>query len=432
MELLPKQQEAVYFLKDKETTEIFYGGAAGGGKSAIGCLWLIEQSQIHAGSRWLMGRSKLKTLKETTLNTFFEVATNLGVSNQFNYNSQSGTIKFTNGSEIVLKDLFAYPSDPNFDELGSLEITGAFIDEAPQITYKCWQMVKSRIRYKLNEFDKIPKILGTGNPSKGWDYRLFYKAQKEATKRQDRVFIQALPTDNHFLPKSYLDSLLSLDENSKQRLYYGNYEYDDDPTTLITYDKILEVFTNSHLTEVKKYYITADIARLGSDKAVIMVWDDWTVVEILTFDKSRITDLQLAIQTFQSRYQIPNSRVVADEDGVGGGLIDNLRIIGFVNNSKALKDENYQNLQTQCVYKMAEKVQNNLLWIKCDVSEKTKDEIIQELEQVKTYKMDTDGKLRLLPKEQIKQNIGRSPDYRDTLMMRALFDLQPSGVYHVY
>jgi hypothetical protein len=98
-----------------------------------------------------MGRSKLKSLKETTLNTFFELSSRLYIGNQYNYNAQSNIITFDNGSEIVLKDLFLYPSDPNYDSLGSLEITGAFIDECNQVVYKAWQIVKSRIRYKLNE-----------------------------------------------------------------------------------------------------------------------------------------------------------------------------------------------------------------------------------------------------------------------------------------
>ena len=63
MRLLIKQEHAVYYLKDNVTKEILYGGAAGGGKSALGVLWLIEQCQAYPGTRWLMGRSKLKTLK---------------------------------------------------------------------------------------------------------------------------------------------------------------------------------------------------------------------------------------------------------------------------------------------------------------------------------------------------------------------------------
>jgi phage terminase large subunit len=105
--LLLKQEHATYYLKDDITDEILYGGAAGGGKSALGCLWLIENCQKYAGSRWLMGRSKLKTLKETTLNTFFEQASKLGISNQFTYNDQKSIIKWQNGSEILLKDLFS-------------------------------------------------------------------------------------------------------------------------------------------------------------------------------------------------------------------------------------------------------------------------------------------------------------------------------------
>ena len=42
MKLLPKQENAVYYLKDNVTKELIYGGAAGGGKSALGVLWLIE------------------------------------------------------------------------------------------------------------------------------------------------------------------------------------------------------------------------------------------------------------------------------------------------------------------------------------------------------------------------------------------------------
>jgi phage terminase large subunit len=426
MKLLIKQEHAVYYLKDNITKEILYGGAAGGGKSALGVLWLIEQCQTYPATRWLMGRSKLKTLKETTLNTFFELTSNLKLSTSYNYNSQTGVITWTNGSEILLKDLYSYPADPNFDSLGSLEITGAFIDECNQISFKAWQIVTSRIRYKLNEYNLTPKILGTCNPAKNWTYSKFYIPTAAGTIKETRKFIQSLPTDNPNLPLSYLDSLLALDENSKQRLYYGNWEFDNDPARLIDFDKIQNIFTNDFV-DSGDMYISADIARYGSDKMVILVWSGFRVIEIFTLDKSSITETAEAIKSLMNKHRVPLSNVIADEDGVGGGVVDIVRCKGFVNNSKALKEENnnveYQNLKTQCYYKLAELIQANKLFIDCNNAD-TQDVITKELEQVKRDKIDQDGKLRILPKEKVKELIGHSPDYSDALAMRFYFDLK--------
>tara|TARA_R110000868_G_scaffold333073_2_gene593976 strand:- start:190 stop:1488 length:1299 start_codon:yes stop_codon:yes gene_type:complete len=428
MKLIVKQENAVYYLKDNETKELIYGGAAGGGKSALGVLWLIEQCQTYAGSRWLMGRSKLKALKETTLNTFFEQATALKITDQFTYNGQAGVIYWNNGSEILLKDLYAYPSDPNFDSLGSLEITGAFIDECNQITYKAWQIVKSRIRYKIKQFNIEPKMLGTCNPAKNWVYAQFYLKDKNKSLDSDKKFIQALPTDNPHLPQSYLDSLLSLDDNSKQRLYYGNWEYDNDPAKLIDYEKIQNIFTNEFIEGGQKY-ISADIARFGSDKMVIMVWSGFRVIDMFTLGKSSITETAQAIRDLANKHSVPLSNIIADEDGVGGGVVDILKCKGFVNNSKPLPVEGqivqYQNLKTQCYFKLAEMIQMDKVFVSCKESTIV-DDITKELEQVKRDKIDSDGKLQLMSKEKVKSFIGRSPDYSDALMMRMYFEFQQS------
>lgn len=175
MKLTYKQTLAYRALQDKVTTEILYGGAAGGGKSALGCFWLLESALMYPGTRWLMGRATLKTLKETTLNTFLEICKRQGLTAgvHYHYNAQANIIT-VNGSQIMLKDLEQYPSDPEFDSLGSLEITGAFIDEVSQITEKAKNIVKSRMRFKLDEFGIVPKLLMTCNPSKNWVYGEFY------------------------------------------------------------------------------------------------------------------------------------------------------------------------------------------------------------------------------------------------------------------
>jgi phage terminase large subunit len=434
MKLLIKQEHATFYLKDQVTEEVLYGGAAGGGKSAFGCLWLIENCQRYAGSRWLMGRSKLKTLKETTLNTFFELASELGISDQFVYNASSNIIHWNNGSEILLKDLFFYPSDPEFDGLGSLEITGAFIDECNQLVYKAWQIVKSRIRYKLKEFNLIPKMLGTCNPSKNWTYKEFYKPNRSYTLTDKRKFIQALPTDNPYLHPSYLEALLRLDMNSKQRLYYGNWEYDDDPATLIDQESINDYFNPIHIQKTNKMFLTIDVARKGKDKTVFRVWDGWLCIKRYSMAASLVNEVVDKAKEIQRNYRIASSNTVADEDGVGGGVVDYLKCKGFINNSSPMEviegnkkiKPNFENLKSQCSIKMAEMITNKQAGE--IVEDKTiRDITSEEMEQVKIKDIDKDGKQGIIPKDKVKEMIGRSPDEWDSIMMRYVFELMPKN-----
>jgi phage terminase large subunit len=439
MKLNRKQSRALRFLEDNITTEVEYGGAAGGGKSVLGCYWQLKRRLKYPGTRGLIGRVSLTTLKDTTLNTFFEVAKtqNVKLGLHYTYNQQSNRIYFANKSIIFLKDLFQYPADPNFDDLGSLEITDAFIDENNQTTEKAWNIVKSRIRYKLDENGLIPKMLGSCNPAKGWIYQRFYKPFKDSTLPADRQFIQALVTDNPDISVHYRQNLLGLDEASKQRLLFGNWEYDDDASVLMSYDKIIDCFTNDFIPAGERF-ITADVARFGKDKTVIGVWSGWNVT-LHTFTGKGVDEVVQIIKSYQRQYKIANSNTIADEDGVGGGVVDTLKCKGFVNNSQALatptspKDkngnrirENYANLKSQCYYKLADRVNNSGLHI-TNNDTGTREMIIQELEQVKQHNMDKDGKKAVVPKDLVKEIIGRSPDYSDTLMMREWFELVPKS-----
>lgn len=423
MKLLKKQENAIYYLNDSQTQELLYGGAAGGGKSAFGCLWLISLCLRYPNTRWLMGRSKLKTLKETTLNTFFDITSRLDIGSQFNYNAQANIIYFKNGSEIILKDLFLFPSDPNYDSLGSLEITGAFIDECNQISFKAWQIVKSRIRYKLTENNITPKLLGTCNPAKNWVYKEFYKPNRDGTIVNYRKFIQALPKDNPHLPHSYVESLSRLDQVSKERLLFGNWEYDDDPSTLIDNDSIADYFNPTHIVPNGVKYITADIARMGKDKTVIRVWHGWLCIDRYEIAKGSLVDVVELTKKIQLQYGVALSNIIVDEDGVGGGVVDFLHCQGFVNNSRALNAENYANLKSQCSIEMAKKI------VAKEVGEVCKNDYIkeitsQEMEHVKMKDVDKDGKLCVIPKERVKELIGRSPDEYDSIMMRYWFEIR--------
>tara|TARA_R110002051_G_scaffold119328_1_gene192810 strand:- start:44 stop:1360 length:1317 start_codon:yes stop_codon:yes gene_type:complete len=425
------QGRALKYLLDNETNDILFGGAAGGGKSYMGCSWLILLCIKYPGTRYLMGRSKLDNLKKTTLNTFFEICQqwNIISGKHFNFNAGSNIIKFFNGSEIYLKDLCYYPADPNYDSLGSLEITGAFIDEANQITEKAKNIVNSRIRYKLDKYDLIPKILLTCNPSKNWTYTQYYRPAKEGKIESHKKFIQSLVDDNPFISKHYKGQLEKLDEVSKQRLLFGNWEYNAGEDNLCNYDSIINLFTQKGIEGDK--YITCDVARFGVDKTVIMYWEGLCIKKILSFNKSSVTEVGEEIKKIQQTEGVNLRNIIVDSDGVGGGVQDILRCKGFQNNGRPIKKENYQNIKTQCYYKLADMINKAQIGIETnDITQKNN--IIEELEQIRSKDIDKDNKLQILPKEIVKTIIGRSPDYSDAMMMRMYYEIDVNlGKYYV-
>ncbi len=431
MILTLKQTTALDILEDDRTTELYYGGAAGGGKSVIGCYWQIKRRLKYPGTRGFIGRSELKNLKKTTLNSLFEVCALQGLRPgvHFSINNQDSIIKFPNGSEIILADLFSYPSDPEFDNLGSLELIDAFIDESPQVSVKAKNILKSRIRFKIDMYGLIPKLFLTGNPSKGWAYYDFYLPSANGTLRRDRQFIQALVTDNPNISAHYIESLRGLDKNSMERLLKGNWQYDDDPAALIEYDKIIEAFAIPIIAVNGKRFMTIDVARFGSDNTVFGIWDGWSV-RLFMFNGLSVTEVAAKAKEYQRQFDISNDDTLADEDGVGGGVVDILCCNGFVNNSRPVvvkgKDENFINLKSQCYFHLAERINRGGLRIECN--SELKQMVIEDLEQVKQYNMDKDGKRQILPKDKVKELIGRSPDFSDTIMMREWFDLYQTEI----
>ena len=429
MILTEKQTIALDVLEDSTTTEVLFGGGAGGGKSALGCYWLLKMCYKYPKTRWLMGRSVLKSLKEPTLQTFFEMAALQGIPHtDLKYSQHHSSVTcLRTGSTILLKDLGHNPSDPEFQRLGSLEITGAFIDEAGEITQKCASIVASRIRYKLDENDLVPKLLMTCNPVKNWIYNEFYKPDRLGKLPEYKRFIQSLVTDNPHLSKHYTEQLTKLDRVSRMRLLQGDWEYENTEDRLYQYDKLKDAFLNSYIGKSTNY-LSCDVARFGVDKTVICYWSGWRLEDITIIKKSNLVEVANKIISLANKFKVSRSNIIIDEDGMGSGVVDMVRNSrGFRNGSKALDGENYKNLKTQCYYKMADKINNGEVFF--GGGSNSLNEIIEEFEMVRRYHHDKDmTKLAITPKEIVKQNLGRSPDFSDAIVMRYWFELNKTRI----
>lgn len=446
--LHPKQVQALRYFTDDTTTYVGFGGAARGGKSVLIALACILECEAYPKTRHLVGRKNLTMLWQTTWKTIIKMLDNFGfvADIDYIYNGTKHELTFIKTkSQILAKNLELKPSDKEATAFGSLEITKAYIDQSEHVNLKIIEKVGERVGTYLNYHYQLKgKVLECFNPAKTHVNRRFWVPFKTGTEKLTRKFVRSLPTDNpgkearRWVEEKEIehqDGTMTVSEYQKQ--VKGNFDYDDDPTALCKHEDILAIFKNNHVPLLNKYYITADIARLGSDKAVIFVWDDWTVIDYRTFNLSLLTEIQQCINLFRYKYQIANHLCIADQDGLGAGVVDNCDIIGFVNGATPFPEQTgedykkpqYNNLQSQCGFKLAQKINKNQINVAPNLfTQDEQDTIAEELGQLKTHRVDQEGKMFLLPKVIIKENIGHSPDYRDTFLMRSYFDISNSDV----
>jgi hypothetical protein len=80
----------------------------------------------------------------------------------------------------------------------------------------------------------------------------------------------------------------------------------------------------------------------------------------------------------------------------------------------------FQHLKAQCAFKLAELVETHRLAAKPLGDE---DEITDDFTQIEQRDMEKDGKLKIVPKGEVREALGRSPDVGDTFIMRMYFEL---------
>jgi len=428
-----KQRKALEILTSNKFEEFLYDGAAGGAKTWTGCTWLLFMCIIYPNTRWFVARKELKDIVDSVYVTFRKVCIAYGFTD-YKFNAVKNYIEFGNGSHINFIEVTYKPSDPLFESVGSTEYTGGWMEEIGEIHQKAYIVLRTRIGRHLNAHFGIKKMLFmTGNPKKNWTKTEFFDKDLAGNLEPHKYYLPCLVIENPFIEKAYVKSLrrLASEDNAMyQRLFKGNWEYEDNPNALCEYEMIEAIFSNDHV-EQGRTYMTCDVARFGSDLAVVMVWRGWRMIEMKTLPISKTTEVQLLITQLRLKYQIPKRRCIGDGDGVGGGVVDNTGIEEFNNGATPLREKheqpNYKNLQVQCLYHLARKINHGGLWIKAEVSRDQKADIKQELDQIHS-KLNDIGKLDCKSKSDIKQDIGRSPDFRDAILMRMYYDLKPSRI----
>lgn len=304
------------------------------------------------------------------------------------------------------------------DNLYGEDVYACVFDEAPRARPESWYALRST----LTSTEAPCKLIGNFGGISNWVHKLKEKSKHDSTYAYFRITCWDAIKAGILSESEVLQAKKDLPDKIFKELYEA--EASESEGQLINNESITKLFNNKAKTGVK--YITADIARLGEDKTVIYVWDDCHVIEVLKYKVSRVNESVNYIKEVQLKYNVNNNNTIVDEDGVGGGVVDYLKCRGFVNNSKPLKEKgktlNFANLKSQCYYRLAEKINRNEIGVTCD--EETERLLTEELEWVRLPKEIDTSKVSIISKDKIKEQIQRSPDYSDALMMRIYFDLK--------
>lgn len=437
-----KQKKAWLALEDPEILELVYGGGGRSGKTFLGALYYLTKCMEYEGSAWLVGRESLKKLKRTTIVTFFKAMRYLGMEKgvDWKYNAAESILYVANAegsfeeglcSVIFFEELSLQPSDPLFDRLGSYDLTGGWIDEAQEVVKQAKDTLQTRysvltgVNCDGSVWETTGGTLCTCNPKKNWIYSDFVKPQEDGTIDPSKKFIPALFSDNPFIDQKKYEAGIRSTNNKIliARLLLGDFNYDDSPNQIMDLDRINDLFSNTFIEPDGMRYMTADIALQGADKFTIGIWHGYVLERVYMIDKCSAPEVEKRLKREAMDNNVPRSCICYDGDGVGSFLDGYLQgAISFRNNAPALNGENYQSLKSQCAFKLARVVNDNGIYIRDD---RYKEEIIEELEQIRQTKVDDEGKLAIESKKEVKKRLNRSPDLSDMILMRMYFDIFP-------
>lgn len=403
--------------------QLLYGGAVGGGKSVLVTVLVSLLCKIYPGSRWAIIRKDLPTLKRNFIPTF-EKFTPRGFFSKIN--RTEWTCKAANGSEVLF---FAATEDrdPEFQRLRGLELSGAILEEANEMSSAFVDVLVTRVgRWSPPEgvVKPLPLIIGTCNPNQAWPKRKFYVPWRKGTLKPPYYYLPAMVTDNPFLDDEYIENLETLKEaspNMYEMMVLGNWDIADDPDQLIPWEHANNAFLSPAQNQGVRR-LGVDVARFGDDDSVLAFRQGMHLYKLLSFSGIDLDRTAAHVmKAFREDHIAPNNTRV-DTVGVGAGVAvllyqERYKIQEFVAGTKPLhktKFYTFKDLRSEAWWTLREGLRKGE--ISFDPTLEDKDRIIEDLIAPK-YTISNDKVITVEPKDKIKLRLGRSTDYGDAIVM---------------
>jgi phage terminase large subunit len=409
--LTEKQTIAWDALDTAGIKEVLYGGAKGGGKSVFGCMWcfnkaieIIKDCNIarrkHPIPVGFMGRKRGVDFTNTTLETWKRFIP----QEAYEIKSKPAEIIIADRVKILTGGL---DNTEVVNKFNSAEFAFFFIDQAEEVDASQIGELRATFRLIINDKKIKGKGLFTANPAPS-----FLKDEFILNPTPDRVFIQALPTDNHYLGDEYIDVLKDSFRNRPELLKaYLEGSWD----ALGGFNQVIKDSWIQNAGKITLYpprlkrLITCDPARYGDDETVIYLLKNTEIAESEICGKKSLMHTANILHTIS--HKNGDCLIVVDVCGIGAGVVDRLiemgdNVLGIDNASKSEEPEKYYNLRSQIWCKAAD------MFADGDIQLKNADHRLQGQLCTPRYEF-RHGKILIEAKADIKKRLGNSPDRAD-------------------
>ena len=419
--LTAKQTIAWDALARDTVKEVLYGGAKGGGKSVFGCMWcfnkaleIIEACDIsprkHPIPIGFMGRKRGVDFTNTTLETWKRFIPDA----MYEIKGKPAEIIIADRVKILTGGL---DNSEVINKFNSAEFAFFFIDQAEEVDASQIGELRATFRLIING-KKIPgKGLFTANPAAS-----FLKDEFILNPTDDRLFIQALPTDNHYLGLEYIEVLKDSFKNRPELLkayLEGSWDALGGFNQVIKDSWLNNAGNITLYPSRKKKLITCDPARYGDDETVIYYLENTKIKEEIIYGQKSLMHTANVLHTLAHQHE--DCFIAVDVCGLGAGVVDRLiemgdDVLGIDNASKSEDPEKFYNLRSEIWCSAAD------MFAQGDVELKTTDMRLKGQLCTPTYDF-RNGKILIESKVDIKKRLGNSPDRADAYV-NGLYALQ--------
>lgn len=397
-----------FLLSDKPTVVLNCGRSSG--KSFIASL--IAALRIKEGKKILVWAQDYKALAENLLAEITKRLDEMRVVYHYNQNSH----KITCGKGIIYG-----LSYENIEACrGFTEIGIAICDEIALAPANFFGTMAFCMRGK----GISPKIYCMTTPRVGtWWNDFVRKADPDKIEIIRGNMMSLL--DKDIITQGTLDLVKAtcLDENMLRQELYGELVEDNSTGVLFT-TRLLSAAPKFLQRNNEGYAIGIDCSGLGKDSNVIVVRNQNEILDIVEKKIASNSELCSTVRGLIMTHGKANLSHVAIDEAYGLDLHErlseaNVNAVLVPFGGKA-KNSAYANQRAEMYINMKKGIEEYGL-------KGITDELSRELHATK-YILNNSNKIQLIPKEEIKLNIGRSPDIADALALTYTQDIIPLGL----